>query len=310
MAAAPPDRMRRGLWILAALGTAVAASTSLPPAPVLSWPTEGGGSSVLCDDELPSVGDGQLVAAVHEVSATLDLPARSWYGGGGELPQVLQLSPPTMLNGSCARVEGGSVLVEGAGLLYLSKNNFTNRTTGQRVQYYESAAVAFSMRPYLNEPNGQLLLYASPAVAPTTAATVSMHLPFATPARTVTWKVDLAVPEQVLNFTFDGLPATINQDVDINITLLSSSSGGGGGGSGGRVLAKVRRLLRAPPLPKGSPVLAVQVDHFERALRVDGRRYAGIGWYLDGLTAVADGGFQGYANITEYIANVQAPSGE
>jgi hypothetical protein len=26
------------------------------------------------------------------------------------------------------------------------------------------------------------------------------------------------------------------------------------------VLPKIRRLLRAPPLPKGSPVLAVQVD--------------------------------------------------
>ena len=40
-----------------------------------------------------------------------------------------------------------------------------------------------------------------------------------------------------------------------------------------------RRFMRAPPLPAGSFVQAVQVDHSTRSLAVDGRPFNGIGWY-------------------------------
>jgi hypothetical protein len=38
--------------------------------------------------------------------------------------------------------------------------------------------------------------------------------------------------------------------------------------------------MRAPPLPKGSFVLAVQVDHTTKSLLIDGRPHVGMGFYL------------------------------
>jgi len=109
---------------------------------------------------------------------------------------------------------------------------------------------------------------------------VKMELPFANPPRTVTWSVSgsgtkvpslLQEPEQVLSFGFAGVPTTVNQDVKITVTLPD-----------GKSFTKWRRLMRAPPLLAGSPVLAVQVDHSRSALQVDGRPYAGSGFYYGG----------------------------
>ena len=70
--------------------------------------------------------------------------------------------------------------------------------------------------------------------------------------------------------------------------------------------------MRAPPLPKSSFVQPVQVDHATRGLRVDGRQFNGIGWYLDGLQAGIQGGngFGTFPNISEFIAGLQNLGGQ
>ena len=60
----------------------------------------------------------------------------------------------------------------------------------------------------------------------------------------------------------------MNQDVKITVTLPDKSK-----------FTKWRRLMRAAPLPRGSSVLAVQVDHRTSTLRIDGRLWAGSGFY-------------------------------
>ena len=92
---------------------------------------------------------------------------------------------------------------------------------------------------------------------------------------------------------------TINQDVRITVKL-----------SNGHTFTKLRRFMRAPPLPNSSSALPVQVDHATRGLRVDGRPYVGIGWYLDGMGgADSGGGFATYDNMTDYLTHAQAPLG-
>ena len=93
--------------------------------------------------------------------------------------------------------------------------------------------------------------------------------------------------QTVLSFPLDGLPDTINQDVKVTITLPR-----------GQRITKLKRLMRAPPLPSTSSALPVQVDHSTRGLRVDGRHYLGVGWYLDGLAGAGDGsGFATFDNL-------------
>jgi hypothetical protein len=129
---------------------------------------------------------------------------------------------------------------------------------------------------------------------------VVLHLPFATPPRSESWHASasgdnlLTQAEQVLSFSLDNLPRTINQDVRIEITLPS-----------GKTITKWRRLARAPPVPAGSSVLPVQVDHSIKSLLVDGRPHAGTGFYLS-WDAQPYGAF---ANITEYIEKSLAPGG-
>ena len=118
-----------------------------------------------------------------------------------------------------------------------------------------------------------------------------MELPFASPPRTETWTAQqhaaLHREQTVLSFPLDGLPDTINQDVKVTITLPR-----------GQRITKLKRLMRAPPLPSTSSALPVQVDHSTRGLRVDGRPYLGVGWYLDGLAGAGDGsGFATFDNL-------------
>ena len=160
-------------------------------------------------------------------------------------------------------------------------------------------------RRYIGERNGTLLLLPDRSVIAATTATgaapasVSMALPFATPPRTVTWTTSvsgrglLTEPEQLLLFNFDGLPATVNQDVKITITLPC-----------GARINKWRRLMRAPPVPQGSSVLPVQVDHSTKSLLVDGRPHSGTGFYLNGV-GQPHGPFK---NLTEYIVKGSAPA--
>jgi hypothetical protein len=104
----------------------------------------------------------------------------------------------------------------------------------------------------------------------------------------------------VLWFPLASLPATVNQDVAIEISLPHS-----------RTIKKLKRLIRAPPLPSGSFVQPVQIDHSSRSLSVDGRPFNGVGWYLDGLDVFGDGspGYATYKDMPEYIVHRQVPAG-
>ena len=216
-----------------------------------------------------------LRAQMHEAgppwSSTLNTPTQQWYQGGTQKPQVMELPAPVAINATCLSVDGGSVTVDGAGMLYTSRDNGSTWDSGTTAEYYQAVAVAFGLRPYINEVNGTLLLATDRAViaelqqasaAEQAAVSVTLRLPFATTpsAQTVTWKGEqllqrcggkayllchvilsmIILPRQardkhretlggktcvfrraetVLSFSLASLPATINQDVAIEISL-------------------------------------------------------------------------------------------
>ena len=260
---------------------------------------------------------GLLRAQMREAgppwSSTLNTPTSQWYQGGAEKPQVMELPTPVSINASCMTVDGGSVTVDGPGMLYTSRDNGSTWDAGTTTEYYQTVDVAFGMRPFINEENGTLLLLADKALvaqlqqataAEQAAVYVTLRLPFATTtaAKTVTWRGDklLQRAETVLSFPLASLPATVNQDAVIEISLPHSHT-----------ITKMKRLMRAPPLPAGSFVQAVQVDHSTRSLSVDGRPFNGIGWYMDGLDVFGDfsPGYVGYKDLPAYAVHRLVPAG-
>jgi hypothetical protein len=300
-------------------------SGSTGPAKV-RFSVEGGGPrAVVCASPSPPAVAAAAVAATAPIlraqmreagppwSTTLNTPTAQWYQGGTQKPQVMELPTPAVINSSCLSVDGGVVTVDGPGMLYTSRDNGTSWDAGTTAEYYQAVAVAFGMRPYINEVNGTLLLAVDSALltqlqlataAERAAVSVTLRLPFvsAPAARTVIWRGGqlLQRAQTVLSFSLVPLPATVNQDVMVEISLPHS-----------RTIRKFRRLMRAPRLPSGSFVQPVQVDHSTRSLRVDGRPFNGIGWYLDGLDAFGDGspGFATFTNLTQFIVHSQTPSG-
>eukprot|EP01044_Picomonas_judraskeda_P009072 COSAG03_NODE_1079_length_4874_cov_292.616335_2_plen_400_part_00 len=292
--------------------------------PVLRLPVEGGAPTVFCT-QLGSVSAavpaGAPVLRAQRRQAgppwgtTVDTPKTHWYQGGDGKPQVTELPPPTVINASCLLVDGGATTVDGPASVFTSRDNGSTWDNGTRVQYVETVSVAFGLRPFIREPNGTLLLEADPSLvdelqqagaADQESVRVTLKLPFAPEGQQqLSWKGGglLQRRQTVLYFSLAQLPTTVNQDVEIEISL-----------PGGRLLSKLRRLMRAPAPAATSFVQPVQVDHFSRSLRVDGRPFQGIGWYLDGLainSLYPDGapGFAGYTNLTQYIVHRQAPEG-
>ena len=214
---------------LAAAAPAVHAAEPLlgvPPAPpVARFPMEGGGHATVCGTQLLTAADGPgaelLRAQVREVSSTLDIPGREWYGPGkwmndtslgpwrGGLSQTIELPAPQRVNRSCVTVYGGAVDAAGPGLLYVSSTNGTTWGPGARAEWFESVAVAFNLRPYIaeQERDGALLVWADSSTGP--IAAIQMELPFCVPARKQKWAA--AGPQASLKFSFDGMPETVNQ---------------------------------------------------------------------------------------------------
>ena len=62
--------------------------------------------------------------------------------------------------------------------------------------------------------------------------------------------------------------------------------------------------MRAPPLPSASSVLAIQVDHSTRSLLIDGRPWAGAGFYYSGNYERAI--VNSFPNFTEYVIHSAA----
>ena len=215
------------------------------------FPTEGVAPPVVLCTEPPLAGSGPFSARIQQAGVTLRYPTRA---------HGFSLAAPTNNGTGCFSIEAGAVANAGPGLLSVGAPGASS--TQVEVEYYESVSVAFGLRPYLGEVAGTLLLRPDREVLAAASApggspvAVEMALPFATPPRTERWTATpgggplLQQAEQVLAFELAGLPATVNQDVRITVSLPS-----------GRKITKWRRLMRAPPLPHGSFVQAVQVDH-------------------------------------------------
>ena len=255
---------------------------------VVRFPMEGCGPPIaVCTSPPLAATPGPLAASISQPGISLRFPTRR---------HQFSLDRPTP-NGSagCFSVATGNTSAAGPGKLSVSAGNASTQSV--EVEYYQSVAVAFGLRPYVSESTGTLLLLTDRDVIAAakghgaSPATVTMELPFATPPRTVSWSESnrgtplLREPEQVLSFGLDGLPATVNQDVKISISLPS-----------GETIVKWRRLMRAPPLPRGSTVLPVQVDHSIKSLLVDGRPHSGTGFYLDEVLGHPQGA---YTNLSE-----------
>ena len=324
------QRLPPVLLLAAALCGAPSTAAALGPAQVRFSVEGGGAKAVVCALSSETAAAAAAAAAATSAavapvlraqmreagppwSTTLNTPTAQWYQGGTQKPQVIELPTPVAINSSCLSVDGGTVTADGPGMLYTSRDNGTTWDAGTTVEYYQAVAVAFGVRPFINEANGTLLLAADSALiaqlqqasaAEQAAVSVTLRRPFATTpaAQSVTWHGDklLQRHETVLSFSLASLPATVNQDVTIEITLPRT-----------RTLKKLRRLMRAPPLPAGSFVQPGQVDHSTRSLRVDGRQFNGVGWYLNGIDTFGDGspGYGSYSNLTQFIVHSQAPMG-
>lgn len=298
-----------------------AVTAQLPPPPrgaVVRLPVEGGSRTAFCatpstlvsESTASSTTAGTTLRAQRRQAGppwgtTVDTPKTHWYQGGDGKPQVTELATPTAINATCLLVDGGVTTVDGPASIFTSRDNGTTWDNGTRVQYFETVSVAFGLRPFIQEVNGTLLLEADPSLVtelqqadPSVqeSVRVTLRLPFAsTGHQQIVWKGGglLQQLQTVLYFPLAQLPSTVNQDVEIEISL-----------PGGRQFSKLRRLMRAPPPVSKSFVQPVQVDHFTRSLRVDGRPFQGVGFYLDGLainSLYPNGapGFGGYANLTQ-----------
>lgn len=263
-------------------------------------------------------GDGPLVSlctkpplrarAGEVTSATISQPGVSlrWPTVPSWEPQNspvrdFPLRSPTPTGDGCFNVDPGATAAPGPATLSVGVGNLSSFST--KVEYYESVAVAFARRPFIAEPMGALLLMPARDVmeahaSSTSGVTVSLDLPFAKPPRTIVWsstneKPLLHEPEQILTFSFDGLPSTVNQDVQLTFSLAS-----------GQKFTKWRRLMRVPPPPRGSFISPVQVDHGTKSLLLEGRPYDGVGFYLDAL----DHPHGAFHNLSEYIVKEAAPN--
>ena len=250
---------------------------------------------------LPAPSGTNLYVSLGQPGNALTFPGFR-VGGQADGGSTLPIKP----NGTagCFSITPGKMAGAGPGLLEIVSNGTgTNRA---KVEYYESVSMAFGLRPYINETGATLLLRPDrdfianiAASAEASSVSVKMELPFATPSRTVTWSASEGVdnllqePEQVLHFSLEGLPPTVNQDVKITVTF------------GGQSFVKWRRLMRAPPLALASSVLAVQVDHSTKSLLIDGRLWAGAGFYYSGNYERAF--VSSFPNFTEFVIHSAAP---
>lgn len=256
------------------------------------FPAEGGGQLVVCTDPPLFAGSAGLQATVREVSTSLRYPTRN---------DSFLLPPPVLSSASkhCVQVAMGKTVVAGPATLTLSSVDGTVSSPAE-IEYFESVSIAFDRRPYIEEATARLLLQTDASTIGQLEA-VELYLP--SRARRLSWRrttgLDPSAAQQLLPFELAELPSTVNQDCRVVVSLTD-----------GRTLTKWRRLMRAPPLPAGSSVQAVQADATTRSLIVDGRPYTSIGFYYN---EEADPTVQrpvaGFPNLTEYITRFQARQG-
>ena len=182
--------------------------------------------------------------------------------------------PARLINSTHAVCESvPAVAAAGPGLLMISMDGKTwsgSGGLGNRITYYNLVDVAIGRRPYVSEAMGELLLRTDHAALAGVPLLVSAALPAAGPAAHWSWSavggVDVSLPMELelLGPSTDPL----HNDLVVNVSWAT------------RLVTKFRRFHRVPPPASSSRVEVVQVDHASRGLRVSGREWAGVGWYL------------------------------
>lgn len=171
--------------------------------------------------------------------------------------------------------------------------------------------VALDRRPYYSELNASLLLRSGPAALGKTLS-VRAVLPAAGPAAAWSWPSVAGGTEAILPFSLSGLPSPIHNDMVITITVPTAT--------GAKKIVKWRRFHRVPPRANGS-VAAVQVDHSTRGLRIAGKAWNGVGFYVfdpGNLTTLTDRiirvhqtkGSRGPNQVMVYALNSYTPAAQ
>ena len=164
-------------------------------------------------------------------------------------------------------------------MLSISLDNNKTWSTGLPIVFYSAVRATVARRPYILETEGALVLQ-SDAVLKGAILDVAVLLT----SQRKTWRFsDLAggaTTAALLPLPFAGLPLTLNNDLLITVTVSWARAGQGNSGEP-YTLTIYSRLIRAAPPPASSRAVPVQVDHEHvGALRVGGRIWNGVGWYV------------------------------
>ncbi len=151
--------------------------------------------------------------------------------------------------------------------------NVCNNTNHTQPAYFERFALfspQFGRRPYFHEDNGTLVVMTDRSLRGT-SLTLSATINNSVQIRAaINGGDNVSIP-----FSLAGLPSHVQEDVVISISGMP--------GLPEDVCAThTRRFLRAPPPAAGSGVIAWQVDHTTKGLRVDGVPFVARGWFGSG----------------------------
>jgi hypothetical protein len=165
-----------------------------------------------------------------------------------------------------------SVVAPGPGLLHVSFDGGATWVGGLQVAYFEQIEVAIGRRPYIKEASGNLLVRSHKSLRGVKLL-VKAELPAMGAAAAWRWGDVSGGTDSVLNMDFDSTlgknDAPVHNDLIITITWGQHEK-----------VVKRRRFHRVPPLPAGSTVEPVQIDHAVAGLRVAGAQWIGQGWYV------------------------------
>ena len=180
-------------------------------------------------------------------------------GRGGVIYFKAEVLSPTVL--SCVPP---AVIAEGPATLDVTVDGNKSWHGELKVSYFNAAEVAVGLRPYINETNGSILIRLDPSFA-TATMSVSADLPCVN----ATWNwPHVTGAESVLPFDLSALPQAVHNDISITLDAPEI-----------HFRATYWRRFHKVPNPP-SPVEPVQVDHTTKALRVAGKLYLGVGWYI------------------------------
>lgn len=133
---------------------------------------------------------------------------------------------------------------------------------GFPISYIDLVQLAFSRRPYIAETVGHLLVRTHPMLCEAGFQIENVTLPS---GHSLMAGVGQVAGDRPLPFNLTGLPATVNEDVQVTVTIT------------GKAVVTPLRFARAAPDP--AVLAAVQVDHATKTLLVGGSPFRGGGGY-------------------------------